>query len=278
MDNKNMSSISPALIISLLLPWSLFAATVSLYPTNINVKNGQGFDATIKIDPQGTTIYTAKIALQFPPDLLKADSFVFGENAMALPKSGYDSLDNTTGLVVKTAGYPSGVSGPVIFGTVHFSSKASGNNTLEITADSLIYDQRSNNVVTGVPVKATIVVSPQTPIAQKTKDAPLAQPLAKTTNAPARVESVQRGETKNKTENKTENTTATAEQPRPYLPAVAVGDSKAVSGSQKQKASTAEAAGSSTMGTRGLGIPLILVLVIFSAIYFFLFRSKKQIF
>ncbi|MFH1230529.1 MAG: cohesin domain-containing protein, partial [Planctomycetota bacterium] len=123
----------------------LAATTVSLSPASINVVEGRSFNLTVKIDPQGVKNYTAKIELKYLVDLLRVNSFTFGSNWMIVNQPGYDSIDNVNGVLVKTAGYPGGVSSQVTFGTVSFSAKKAGNGVIKMGNNSLALDATNQN-------------------------------------------------------------------------------------------------------------------------------------
>ena len=134
--------------------------TVSLSPTTVNVKEGQSFNLNAAINPQGVKNYTVKLEIKYPAELLEVKSFSFGNGWMALAQPGYDSLDNTNGVLIKTAGYPGGFSSVASFGTINIRAKKSGNAVIQITGNSLALDAGNQNVVSGLPVETAVVITP----------------------------------------------------------------------------------------------------------------------
>lgn len=148
--------------------WTMpvFAATsISFSPTAINSAPDKQFTLSITVNPQGAKNYAEKIELNFPADLLKVVSFNQSNGWMALTEAGYDSIDNTKGIVIKSAGYPSGISSPSLFGTVTFQIKKSGAGMIKIGNNSLAFEASNQNPISGngvsvnseLPVVKTVV-------------------------------------------------------------------------------------------------------------------------
>jgi len=142
-----------------------FAATVSLSPININAVEGESFSVVIAVDPQSINNYTAKIALDYPADVIEIKSFVLENGWMAMTQSGYDLVDNTNGALIKTAGYPGGISSATTFGTVSFLAKKTGNGTIKVGDEAFVFDANSQNVLSGNPsvsvaIAATVAQEP----------------------------------------------------------------------------------------------------------------------
>ena len=146
-------------VIVLAMP-ALAATTVSLSPVNISVTSGKNFNVVIAVNPQGASNYTEKIELDYPADLLQVKSFSLGSNWMALSQPGYDLIDNTNGVLIKTAGYPGGLSSSATFGTVSFYAKKAGSGTIKLGSGSLALDANNQNVLSGAPQVAFTVTAP----------------------------------------------------------------------------------------------------------------------
>ncbi len=185
-----MKKIFITLLIALALPLSTFASSTSFAPATVNITTGQSFSVSIVINPQETD-YTAKVALSYPADLLSVTSFSFASGWLPLSQPGYDSIDNASGLMVKTAGFSGGFSGSKVFGTVTFMAKAAGSATIVPTNGTQILDAsnansftsggRGNIIITQpvvVPVQPVLVPKPGTNPAN-----PARKPLAKTKTA-----------------------------------------------------------------------------------------------
>jgi len=118
--------------------------TLSL-PEGTSYEVGDTFEADIVISPT-ESIYTAGIYLEYPANLLKVESFSFASTWMPLSQSEYDSIDNTNGLLVKTAGYPGGVDSPLTLGTATFRVLDSGQATVEFSSDTFALNANNTNV------------------------------------------------------------------------------------------------------------------------------------
>ena len=178
-------------VIVLAMP-ALAATTVSLSPVNISVTSGKNFNVVIAVNPQGASNYTEKIELDYPADLLQVKSFSLGSNWMALSQTGYDLIDNTNGKLIKTAGYPGGISSSATFGTVSFYAKKAGSGTIKLGNGSLALDANNQNVLSGTPsvsvaitAPASVPAAPKTPAVetpaapeQPTTEQPIEQPTA----------------------------------------------------------------------------------------------------
>lgn len=125
------------------------AATVTLGPSAISVTKGQSFSVSISIDPAGAGNYADKVELDYPSDLVQATSFSLGNNWMALTQSGYDTIDNAGGSIVKTAGYPSGITGNTNFGTVTFKAIKSGSGSIKIGSNAVAFGAKDQSALTG---------------------------------------------------------------------------------------------------------------------------------
>ena len=111
-------------ILASLHPTFVLASTFSLYPTDVNVIAGQTFSVNVAFNPQGVKNYTVKLELKYPANLFEVQSFTFASNWIPLSQAGYDLVDNAGGTLIKSAGYPAGVSSQTTFGTVTFRAKA----------------------------------------------------------------------------------------------------------------------------------------------------------
>jgi len=142
---------------------ALAAITILLAPLSIDVTQGQSFDVVVIVNPQGVKNYTVKVELEYPVDLLEVNSFTFENGWMELSQPGYDLVDNTNGLLIKTAGYPGGVSELITFGTVLFSAKKTGEGIIKIGESSLVLDVENHNVLIGPLVQASVTIAAPPP-------------------------------------------------------------------------------------------------------------------
>lgn len=141
------------------MPLFAVAATLSLSPVNVSVTKGQIFMMNVVLNPQDVKTYTVKVELKYPTNLLEVRSFAFSNNWLPLTQPGYDSIDNSNGVLIKTAGYPGGASSPLTFGTVSFVAKATGSASLTISTNSSAFDSVSKNNLTGLPVLASVTIN-----------------------------------------------------------------------------------------------------------------------
>jgi len=194
MTKKILFTISLATlgVIVLAMP-ALAATTVSLSPASVNVVSGKSFNVVVAVNPQGASNYTEKIELDYPADLLQVKSFSLGSNWMALSQTGYDLIDNTNGKLIKTAGYPGGISSSATFGTISFYAKKAGSGTIKLGSGSLALDANNQNVLSGAPSISVAITAPasvpaapsapaaETPAApeeQPATEQPIEQPIA----------------------------------------------------------------------------------------------------
>lgn len=155
MDKLIKTIIVSAVALLVAVP-ALAATEISLSPAIFNIKQGQIFQVNISVSPQGVKNYTVKTQLKYPATTLEVTGFTFGNAWTPLNQAGYDLTDNTNGTLIKTAGYPNGVSTDVVFGTVTFRAKQNGTATISVGAESLALDENSQNVYSGI-IKSTSV-------------------------------------------------------------------------------------------------------------------------
>lgn len=137
------------------------ASSVSLSPTENTFAPGQSFSMTISVDPATSKIYTSKVALSFPADILEVESFTLSSGWQALTQSGYDLVDNNGGNLIKTAGYTGGISNKTTFGVVKFRVKKVGVAKVSVSSSSsALYDENSKNVLSGKTISTFTVLSP----------------------------------------------------------------------------------------------------------------------
>lgn len=164
--NKTILLISSVILGGMFLTGSVWAATtISLSPASVSVTQGESFNLTIGVNPQGIKNYTVKVELEYPADLLEVKSFNFSSGWMALSQSGYDLIDNTNGLLIKTAGYPGGTPISVTFGTVSFSAKKSGNGVIKLSSNSMALDAENQNVLSSPLAQVAVSITAPAPIA-----------------------------------------------------------------------------------------------------------------
>lgn len=158
---KNLSKIICLAIIGLglCLASSVSAASISFSPSAIGVSKGQTFNVKVSVNPQSVKNYTVKMELTYPSDTLEVVSFTQGGGWMTLSQVGYDKIDNSSGVMIKSAGYPGGLTTETVFGTITFRAKKEGSAKIGLSANSLSLSANSVNLLTGLPVEAFVTIS-----------------------------------------------------------------------------------------------------------------------
>jgi hypothetical protein len=167
---------------------ALAATSVTLTPANVSVKAGQTFIVTVSANPQGVKNYSVELKLNYPASLLQVKSFALGSQWMALSQPGYDLIDNTNGVLIKTAGYPQGFNSNAQFGTVTFQAKKAGSGVIALASGTTALDQSNQNVFAGSSQVTVSITAP----AVKTTPTITATPTsgAQPSQSPAASESI----------------------------------------------------------------------------------------
>lgn len=152
------------------------ATTASFSPATVNVTPGEKFDVVVTVNPQGVNNLVEKLEINYPADTLKATSFAFGNTWMALPGAGYDSIDNTSGVLIKTAGYPKGITSSTVFGTISFTAKKEGSGVIKIGSNSLAFEAKSQTAITGNDASFTVTAPAVVPVTPTPTPAPKTTP------------------------------------------------------------------------------------------------------
>jgi len=147
-----------ALLAILISPIITSASTIDL-STGGNYVAGHTYLVDVVVNPQTSKIYTSKVAISFPTDILQVKSFSFANGWIPLSQTGYDSIDNTGGVLIKTAGYPVGLTSPATLGTITLYAQKSGTGNISVTGDSELLDENNQNVFSVAPGIAIAVKS-----------------------------------------------------------------------------------------------------------------------
>lgn len=153
-------TILAAVVAVLAMPLITAAATISLSPTSISVTPGQTFTIAVTTNPAGSTLYTVKADVSFDPAIVEVTNFAFASGWMPLTQPGYDAIDNSTGKLIKTGGYPGGITGTKLMGTITFKAKAAGTAVVNTTGASLALDQTSSNALSGTQGSVSVTSAP----------------------------------------------------------------------------------------------------------------------
>ncbi|MBU2101242.1 cohesin domain-containing protein [Patescibacteria group bacterium] len=155
---KKTNIILSTFILSVVMASSAFAAGLSFSPSSGTYAEGGTYTVSVYVNPAGKTIYTAKAEVKYPADLLEVRFFSLASGWMALSQSGYDQIDNSNGVLIKTGGYTEGLKSNTLFGTITFYAKNSGSANVSIGNGSLILDDNSKDVLTSY-LSATFTLS-----------------------------------------------------------------------------------------------------------------------
>lgn len=138
------------IVLALSAPLFCFAsAEFSFSPSTGEYRQGQTISVSIFVNPQDVDIYTVKAELTFASDKLEVRTFRFGNKWLAVSQPGYDLIDNKAGSLIKTAGFPGGLSGSALFGTISFYVKNTGSAKISFADASIALDKSNQNVLQG---------------------------------------------------------------------------------------------------------------------------------
>ncbi len=179
--------ITLALISLLIIPTAgaQTLSSLSIAPTAINTTKGQTFTISISLNPVGKD-YTIKVGLDYPTNLVRLNSFTFANGWMPLAQPGYDLIDNTNGKMLKTGGYPGGVSAPQLFGTASFTTLQSGSGSIKANADSFSLNGENKNTLSAalpnisLKVSAPAATPTPTPTPTEEEEQPAEEPATTT--------------------------------------------------------------------------------------------------
>lgn len=144
------------------------ATSFGLYPLKISVKEGQTFKLAVNVNPNNLKNYTIKASVKFPSELVTVTSWQFAGSWQPLSQPGYDSIDNSEGILIKTAGYPGGLSKNATLGIITFKAKKTGTGTVSFTGLSMALDEGNTNQYSGGnQVPLTIEDLAETPVVIK---------------------------------------------------------------------------------------------------------------
>ena len=164
------------LSVAFLPAFALASINVNLSSVKTNVNTGDTFTVNVTVSSSGESAYTSKVVVNYNNSLLEATSFSFAPTWLPLSQPGYDSTDKTNGVIIKTAGYPSGITSAKSFGTITFRAKQSGTATISVAKSTEIYDANNKNIFSGnsgsvqinianvevIPVKAIVTTPTKT--------------------------------------------------------------------------------------------------------------------
>ena len=143
-------------------------ANFNIFPTQGEYKVGEKINLTISVNPNGNNYDTIFTNLKFPSDLLELQNFKFGEQYSV--QSPDNTFDNSTGIMLHSAGIPGGSNANSIFGTASFLVKKNGEATITLNPESEILSS-GEVILSGQSLKTNFTLvnpSPPPPPPQKT--------------------------------------------------------------------------------------------------------------
>ena len=152
--------------LSFFFPLAASAASFVVSPASGSYTAGNTITLQVSVNPAGSTIYTAMLDARFSPETFEVVSFTLNDALLPLKQSGYDALNNTTGVLTKTGGF-TGITSTASFGTVVLRAKSSGTGTFTVADSSKLLDgsnadqQSGNQTMTYSIAAAPIVKSAQ---------------------------------------------------------------------------------------------------------------------
>ncbi|MEI8130265.1 MAG: cohesin domain-containing protein [bacterium] len=171
------------------------ATTASMSPSSVNAVAGTTFTITVSVDSATDVNDAEKIEIKYPTDLVSVTNVAQTNEWMALTQAGYDSLDATNGILIKTAGLPGGFSGKKVFETITFTAKSAGVGQISIDSNSIAFQESTQTAITSAPVAITITAPLEQKVTTVTttpvkKVAPVEAVKAPEVVAPAQTETV----------------------------------------------------------------------------------------
>ncbi|MDO8561275.1 MAG: hypothetical protein Q7S05_00410 [bacterium] len=158
-----------------LAPAVALAASLAPLPDALSLQTGRDYSIPIYVTPTaGEKIYTVKVTLSYPSELVSVTGFSFAPSWLPLTQPGYDSIGN--GTVIKTAGYPGGISSQILVGTLSISANASGSGSISVTSGAQTLDSNNANTLSGrgstqITISAPAPATPSNPIRTPTSPA-----------------------------------------------------------------------------------------------------------
>jgi hypothetical protein len=150
-----------SLFFALQFPLNAFAkATILIDPHSFQSAVGDKVKVNFILKTDGQSAYTVESNIRFSSDLLMLDTWTFADTWIPLRQPVYDKLDNVTGVLVRTAGFPSGAKDGALFGTATFITKKTGKANISLDVRSFILDNvNQNDFVNPDSVTVTIAQS-----------------------------------------------------------------------------------------------------------------------
>jgi hypothetical protein len=149
MKNTNKNLLLKIVGAAMLATAYVFAAPLStnILVTELEPSIGQDVTLTLRINPDAVNpVYTVSARLSYDTDRLKFKSVSFGDDsAVSLSKVPYYLTDTTEGIIVRTAGFPNGISSSANFVRYTFTAVKSGQATISVLGGQAL-DAENNDM------------------------------------------------------------------------------------------------------------------------------------
>ncbi len=144
---KNFFGLFLIIFVALFFGNICLASTFYLEEKNISVLENEDFFLDIIIDSENSKSFTLSAGIFYPVSFLEINSFSFSLGWIRAMGDEYDLIDNENGILIKTAGWPSGILEKKVFGTINFKAKKEGEVSIERKKDSFVLDEENNNII-----------------------------------------------------------------------------------------------------------------------------------
>lgn len=151
------------IILALCFPLFSHAASFTIEAPALGV--GESGTAKVFVSPEGKTIYTAQLVLAIDDQVLNVSNIQAASGWFMLSQQGYDKV--APGEVMKTGGYPGGISTPQEFLTFTITRKTAATGALVVSSESQILDKNGVNVHTGSDARVFPQIVAQEPAAPR---------------------------------------------------------------------------------------------------------------
>lgn len=134
------------------------SATLTLSPTNTTVETGDSFTLSVLVDPNGESLDTVRLELNYDADMLEVTAFDLG--SMFPYQSPSNEIDNTNGMLSQGAfkfGDPVESSGT--FATITFHALSAGSASISVDSDSRLIEDGDEKIDAGALGSASITIS-----------------------------------------------------------------------------------------------------------------------
>jgi hypothetical protein len=163
--NMKIKKILISIVMLLIAPFSVKAATLFLMPQSEEIFKDESFIAELMIDTEGENINVVDVRLTFPNDLIEIIDFEKGGSIFTL---WAEEPDIREGEITFSAGVPGGFVGKGFIGRINFLGKEVGKAKIGFSEDSKVL----LNDGIGTPVNLTFLEG-NYEVLEKSKDLPV---------------------------------------------------------------------------------------------------------